>query len=67
MVAESHPKADAVGINIFGERMQLVMARQIDGLFSGDGKIVSPFLRMDGLEDPFAVDPGPNFPKTRGN
>ena len=61
MISESHPETDAIGVHILRQRMQLVVACEINGLFAGGGKIVGLLLSVYGFADPFAVDPCPNF------
>ena len=61
MVAESHPEPDALRVNVAGQGMDFVVARQIDRLGAHDGEIKHPFLVVDGTADPLAVDPGPRL------
>jgi len=44
VIAEAHPEADALGIDVLGEGMQLVVAVQIDGALADDREGVVPPL-----------------------
>ena len=42
MVAKAHPEADAVGVDVFRQRMQLVVAGEIEGLLAHHRELVAP-------------------------
>ena len=61
VVAEAHPEADAVRVDVLRQRMQLVMAVQVDRLLSDDREIVDALDGVGGILLPLPVDPGPDF------
>ena len=61
VVAETHPEADAVGVDVRGQRMQFVVPVQVDGLVANDREVERPLHRVGGVLAPLAVDPRPDL------
>ena len=63
VVAEAHPESDAVGVDVLVERVQFVVAVQVDRALSGHREVVDALHRVGRVLFPLPVDPGPDLNK----
>src|SRR5262245_30221625 len=61
MIAEAHPEADALGLDVLGQRVQFVVAVEVDRASSHNGEGVVPPLRVNWSLHPLSVDPCPHL------
>jgi len=61
VVAEAHPEADAVGVDVLRERVQLVVAVEVHRAHPRHREVVDALHRVRRVLLPLPVDPGPDL------